>query len=302
MSGAGKKAGKKTGKKDGKKAPDPHAIERQQQRERDQMVMDEENARLEIELSQQVMRKECKMTKRKAIHKLLTDQDREIASLNAQMKESRKESGTQMTKLEDELARLAMSKEIVAQQLAAAQAELGKLKGDDGSKATIRNLTAQVASLEDELRLKAREAEDSIEALNQKLAKQITENRLMRIQAIDNEQEWERRVRKLEADVREALRDLTAQRMAGDVRAVEEFLRTVEKSQDEYLQALKQAQEQLIGFADCLVDMKSMHSNLPIRIRNQLQELPKEELLLIIDSLSFEEGVLQHLNTQFPRT
>lgn len=33
----------------------------------------------------------------------------------------------------------------------------------------------QVASLEDELRLKAREAEDSIEALNQKLAKQITE-------------------------------------------------------------------------------------------------------------------------------
>lgn len=44
----------------------------------------------------------------------------------------------------------------------------------------------------------------------------------------------------------------------------------------------------------------SMHTRLPRRIRTQLQRLDKEELLLILDTLSFEDSTLQHMLYRFP--
>ena len=51
---------------------------------------------------------------------------------------------------------------------------------------------------------------------------------------------------------------------------------------------------------DDLVDLKSMHSNLPHRIKSQLEDQSREELLLILDALSFEDGVLQYLEAKYP--
>ena len=44
----------------------------------------------------------------------------------------------------------------------------------------------------------------------------------------------------------------------------------------------------------------SMHTRLPRRIRSQLQKLDKEDLLLILDTLSFEDSTLQHMLYRFP--
>ena len=47
-------------------------------------------------------------------------------------------------------------------------------------------------------------------------------------------------------------------------------------------------------------NQKPMHTNIPTRIRRQLEKLTLEDLMLILDTLSFEEGSLCYLLRRFP--
>eukprot|EP00997_Jenningsia_sp_PLL12_P006891 NODE_3472_length_771_cov_61.022161_g2903_i0.p1 GENE.NODE_3472_length_771_cov_61.022161_g2903_i0~~NODE_3472_length_771_cov_61.022161_g2903_i0.p1 ORF type:complete len:231 (-),score=98.51 NODE_3472_length_771_cov_61.022161_g2903_i0:77-748(-) len=211
-----------------------------------------------------------------------------------------KTTTTQIIKLEDELSRLNMSKEVVVHESVAVKAELERLKADDGGKKIITQLQTQIEHLAAEKTYKSKETEEALEELHQKLAKQITENRLMRIQQKDSESDWARRVRKLEQEVVEALERLIGSHEEENVRNVEGFVENVNRSCNQYLLALREARDRSIGLTDSLLDIKSMHTNLPRRIKASLEELPKEELLLILDTLSFEESVSQYFAQNWP--
>ena len=71
-----------------------------------------------------MFRLQCKTAKRTATHKLLVSKDKSIGDLKDQMAELTKTTTTRIVKLEDELARLNMSKEVVVQQLNSTQAEV----------------------------------------------------------------------------------------------------------------------------------------------------------------------------------
>lgn len=49
-----------------------------------------------------------------------------------------------------------------------------------------------------------------------------------------------------------------------------------------------------------LQENTSMHTRIPTRIRRQLQSLERDDLLLILDTLSFEDSTLQYLLYKFP--
>lgn len=69
-----------------------------------------------------------------------------------------------------------------------------------------------------------------------------------------------------------------------------------------HLDLLHELQLRLGHLSEVLQESKSMHSNLPIRVRHILEERPKEELLFMIDALSFEDGVAEYFERKFPKS
>lgn len=61
-------------------------------------------------------------------------------------------------------------------------------------------------------------------------------------------------------------------------------------------EALRQAQK----VTQIMQEHTSMHTRIPARIRSALQRLEKDELMLILDTLSFEDAALQYLMYRFP--
>eukprot|EP01006_Ploeotia_vitrea_P056692 TRINITY_DN68120_c1_g3_i2.p1 TRINITY_DN68120_c1_g3~~TRINITY_DN68120_c1_g3_i2.p1 ORF type:complete len:382 (+),score=60.72 TRINITY_DN68120_c1_g3_i2:151-1146(+) len=243
------------------------------------------------------------MTKRRATYRLLTDKDREIDNLNIKINDITTSTGKQILKLEDELSRMSMAKEVVVQEKNQVKAELDKVKSDDGGKKMIAQLSSKIKQMEAEKAQKIKEMETMEENLKRKLAKQIAENRLMRITLKETEAEYSQRIMKLENDVLAALETLVLaneRQVANMQEHVITFDKELYKAKREYLLALKKSKENVLGLTDTLIDIKSMHSNLPQRIRSKLRELSPEELLIILDVLSFEDSVLQYLEARWP--
>mmetsp|Transcript_97246 Transcript_97246/g.167587 ORF Transcript_97246/g.167587 Transcript_97246/m.167587 type:complete len:281 (-) Transcript_97246:214-1056(-) len=69
-----------------------------------------------------------------------------------------------------------------------------------------------------------------------------------------------------------------------------------------YLDMLHETQGRLRQLSQVYAESKSMHSNLPKRIKLLLHDKSKEELMFMIDTLSFEESVLQYFEHKFPRS
>eukprot|EP01012_Entosiphon_sulcatum_P067840 TRINITY_DN9769_c0_g1_i1.p1 TRINITY_DN9769_c0_g1~~TRINITY_DN9769_c0_g1_i1.p1 ORF type:complete len:268 (+),score=67.27 TRINITY_DN9769_c0_g1_i1:55-858(+) len=107
---------------------------------------------------------------------------------------------------------------------------------------------------------------------------------------------------------------------AGMMQAVQKAIRTLEEEKEKdakavlhglnwsfghhkqlYLDMLYEAQQKLRHFSQVLIESKSMHTNLPVHIKRQLEQCSKEDLLFMLDALSFEETVLEYLETRFPK-
>lgn len=73
------------------------------------------------------------------------------------------------------------------------------------------------------------------------------------------------------------------------------------KNKQQYLDILYEARAQLGHFSEVLLESKSMHSNLPPRIRRCLEDRSKEELIFMFDALSFEDGVMEYFEKKFPK-
>ena len=73
-----------------------------------------------------------------------------------------------------------------------------------------------------------------------------------------------------------------------------------ERTRQCFLELMTEIRTRSERFTDMLQESKASHSNLPTRIRQKLQEMDQEELLLIIDTLSFESEVLQYFMFKFP--
>eukprot|EP01061_Rhynchopus_euleeides_P012046 TRINITY_DN21647_c0_g1_i1.p1 TRINITY_DN21647_c0_g1~~TRINITY_DN21647_c0_g1_i1.p1 ORF type:complete len:280 (+),score=82.82 TRINITY_DN21647_c0_g1_i1:70-840(+) len=74
----------------------------------------------------------------------------------------------------------------------------------------------------------------------------------------------------------------------------------MERTRQRFLILMSEIRQRSERFTDMLQESKASHSNLPTRIRQKLQGMDKEELLLIIDTLSFESEVLQYFMFKFP--
>jgi hypothetical protein len=68
-----------------------------------------------------------------------------------------------------------------------------------------------------------------------------------------------------------------------------------------YLDLLYEVESRVRHYSHVLAESKSVHSNLPPRIRKLLEERSKEEILFMIDTLSYEESVLGYFETKYPK-
>ena len=76
--------------------------------------------------------------------------------------------------------------------------------------------------------------------------------------------------------------------------------REMENTRLAFLDLMREIRVSAEQFTAVLQDAKATHSNLPTRIRRQLQEMPTDQLLLVIDTLSFDYEVLQYFMFKFP--
>jgi hypothetical protein len=76
--------------------------------------------------------------------------------------------------------------------------------------------------------------------------------------------------------------------------------RTLEQARQAHLDLAQQTQAQAQKITAVWQEHTSMHSRIPPRIRQKLRSTAVEDLLLVLDGLSFEEGVLKFLLYRFP--
>ncbi|KAJ9437582.1 hypothetical protein DIPPA_28571 [Diplonema papillatum] len=86
----------------------------------------------------------------------------------------------------------------------------------------------------------------------------------------------------------------------GAKQSTTDFCDSLRKTQHAYLDLMRDVQKRCDQMTGILQESKSTHSNLPTRIRRQLQDMPTDTLLLIIDTLSFDPEVLQFFMFKFP--
>eukprot|EP00756_Hemistasia_phaeocysticola_P005018 Hpha_TRINITY_DN13135_c0_g1::TRINITY_DN13135_c0_g1_i1::g.113368::m.113368 len=74
----------------------------------------------------------------------------------------------------------------------------------------------------------------------------------------------------------------------------------VERTRVAFVELLQEIKETAGHLTHRLQEAKASHTNLPSRIRRRVEGLEKQELLLIIDTLSFEPEVLEYFMFRYP--
>eukprot|EP01063_Lacrimia_lanifica_P042023 TRINITY_DN9957_c0_g1_i2.p2 TRINITY_DN9957_c0_g1~~TRINITY_DN9957_c0_g1_i2.p2 ORF type:complete len:277 (+),score=101.33 TRINITY_DN9957_c0_g1_i2:1760-2590(+) len=90
--------------------------------------------------------------------------------------------------------------------------------------------------------------------------------------------------------------DIEAERVEADAL----FNGNMEKTRQRFLELVDTLRHRSEYFTDLLLEAKHTHSNLPARIRRHLKDMECSELLMILDTLSFEPEVLQYFMFKFP--
>lgn len=74
----------------------------------------------------------------------------------------------------------------------------------------------------------------------------------------------------------------------------------LEETRRGFLRLLDEMKKSAVRFTEQLQEAKALHSNLPTRIRQLLAKMDHAELLMMVDTLSFEPEVLQYFMFRFP--
>jgi len=290
--------------KEGKKPLDPLPSEGRRTLERDQLLRAEERARTDTEATERALRKQMKVTRRGAFHRVVGAQTAAIADLQDRLRAAEAECRSCAAAAEERAAGFARSVEDLEGRLGAAEeraeTQAHELESARGTTAQLRDELVLVA---EEGRVQEAEAAAALEEVKQAAARQATEGRVQRVRAMEAELDADRRVQRLEADLRKALASLIRDCEAHEHAAgpVEAFVDTLDRAEGAYLTALRAAESRAAGISGRLLDFRSMHSPLPPHVRDGLQAASPEELRLIIDGLAFEESVLPYLLARFPR-
>eukprot|EP00995_Heteronema_vittatum_P008167 NODE_333_length_1463_cov_202.850778_g244_i0.p1 GENE.NODE_333_length_1463_cov_202.850778_g244_i0~~NODE_333_length_1463_cov_202.850778_g244_i0.p1 ORF type:complete len:282 (+),score=95.78 NODE_333_length_1463_cov_202.850778_g244_i0:144-989(+) len=114
-----------------------------------------------------------------------------------------------------------------------------------------------------------------------------------------------RKIKELEDSMRQNVQNVIAsvedQKKLENETVMQSFNFQFGKNKQRYLDLLYETEEKLKHFSQVLAESKTMHSNLPTRIKRLLEDRTKEEILFMIDTLSYEEGVLQYFEKKFPK-
>ena len=76
----------------------------------------------------------------------------------------------------------------------------------------------------------------------------------------------------------------------------------LEENMKKVMQMTEEAKAAALKVTTLQQEHSSLHSRIPRRIRNKLFEAEKEDLLLILDTLSFEDSTLEYLLCRYPPT
>lgn len=74
----------------------------------------------------------------------------------------------------------------------------------------------------------------------------------------------------------------------------------LEQTRESHAAMLLRLHEQVEAITRVHIDNTSMHTRIPPRIRKTLQSMDKDQLIVLLDTLSFEDSVVRHLRYTFP--
>jgi hypothetical protein len=76
----------------------------------------------------------------------------------------------------------------------------------------------------------------------------------------------------------------------------------LEKARLAHIKRVREVAARAHGVTELLQENTSMHTRVPGRIRRTLQRLERDDLLVILDTLSFEDSTLEYLQYKYPPT
>eukprot|EP01006_Ploeotia_vitrea_P004063 TRINITY_DN113766_c0_g1_i1.p1 TRINITY_DN113766_c0_g1~~TRINITY_DN113766_c0_g1_i1.p1 ORF type:complete len:350 (+),score=34.57 TRINITY_DN113766_c0_g1_i1:31-1050(+) len=248
---------------------------------------------------------------------------RQVVKSAARVKELAKDA--KIVKLVTELASVksSMSKRIAdlekeTEELRADNAELSsrlaKVEGESETRFLrqeklsdeINGLTSRMATIQKEAETHNEHMSEMSTNLNQQLSYTQLENRVLRIERRNQEADFSSKLRELQVTLMEKLDVLIKHRASQHCtdtdreNLVKEFLTIFDEKDDEYAALLKTGQDKVKNLHDFFYQLQPMHSNLPSKIRVQLQALSKQQLFLLLDVLACYEPVMRFLYSKFP--
>uniref|UniRef100_A0A7S4GM80 Uncharacterized protein n=1 Tax=Eutreptiella gymnastica TaxID=73025 RepID=A0A7S4GM80_9EUGL len=172
-------------------------------------------------------------------------------------------------------------------------------------KKAYHDLIQKIADMNDAHAKEMKEMEDELtltQKTKMKLEDEMAEIRLdQKLQA----KSLPRKIKELEDNmintVQEVINYMEVEKDKDSKTVMQGFNYQFGSNKQRYLDMLHETQSKLRHFSRVLAESKSMHSNLPTRIKRLLEDQSKEELLFMLDTLSFEDGVLEYFEKKFPQ-
>eukprot|EP01062_Namystynia_karyoxenos_P000702 TRINITY_DN10265_c0_g1_i1.p1 TRINITY_DN10265_c0_g1~~TRINITY_DN10265_c0_g1_i1.p1 ORF type:complete len:343 (+),score=104.64 TRINITY_DN10265_c0_g1_i1:90-1031(+) len=137
-------------------------------------------------------------------------------------------------------------------------------------------------------------------------AKECLEEELREIRTVKRAErdDLQRRVAEIERHIKSRLDEVIEKTMTDiaeeQSKAQQLWNQDIELTRRAYLRTLHEIKLRVSRLTEQLQESKALHSNLPRRIRQLLGSMEPGELLMMIDTLSFEPEVLQYFMFRFP--
>eukprot|EP01006_Ploeotia_vitrea_P066564 TRINITY_DN95240_c0_g1_i1.p1 TRINITY_DN95240_c0_g1~~TRINITY_DN95240_c0_g1_i1.p1 ORF type:complete len:331 (-),score=35.77 TRINITY_DN95240_c0_g1_i1:257-1249(-) len=181
---------------------------------------------------------------------------------------------------------------------------------DKDHEETVDELTLtrkQLAELSEKSAAKDDELERLSTALSKHVQKTLFDNRDRRTEINEEERSLTTLVHAMDLKLKSALDKLIEDEQEFDRKQkmdlAQAFISKIDEYSEKYIQMLLEAKERARSLPDILMLGKmghTMHSQLTAEMKQQLREFSKDELLILLDCLSFEDGVANFLNVELP--
>jgi hypothetical protein len=149
-------------------------------------------------------------------------------------------------------------------------------------------------NLQDELSL--------VNAAKTKLEAELTD---IRVEQKRQARELPERVRTIEENLSKALAEVIdsteKQKYVENNTVLQNFNMKFGHDKQLYLDLLYDVKSKMMHYSHVLQESRSLHSNLPLRVRRRLEDCSKEELLFMMDAVSYDDSVSQYFEKKFPK-